>query len=540
MSKAISYQRFSAIHQGKGSTLDRQQQLIDQWFEHHPDIERSNLSATDKGKSAYKGDHLNHGLGLILEAIESGEIKSGDYILVEAIDRIGRLAPLKMVGLIQRIVEAGVVIVTLEDGAEYTEASLNNGMGALFILVGKVQQAHEYSKNLSRRISGAYEKKRIDARQGKSIKLPSPFWLTTEGKLIPEKAEIVLTCIDMYLKGAGTRKILIDLVDQYPVLESIHPTTVVRWLRNRSLIGEWNNKGEHIPKVFDRLIDDATFYRIQKELKSRVKGMSPEESYDLSGLVKCGNCRGKYHFRRKKHSDYVIKYANCSTYLKRGKGHCDNNKTWPYEVLMMIFENSYWECLSDAAISQANSAVNQEIEVLKEQRAEVNAGIERLLDVLVMMPDQQNIKDKIAIQVERMDSLESEIRSLEDDAISGVGLDAEELNAICDTLDGDPVYRRGLLAKAGYSIKGCGDMMTVEAGPANELIYTLVKRSTKHNCYFVEEFTAAHSMFEMTADVVEDYPEQRIKMAISRDGVVYSCEADTWDEFEKRLADFKQ
>ena len=125
MPKAISYQRFSAIHQGKGSTLDRQQQLIDQWVDQHPDVERSNLSVTDKGKSAYKGDHLNHGLGLILAAIKSGEIKAGDYILVEAIDRIGRLQPTDMVELINGIVKAGVTIVTLEDKTEYTKASLN-------------------------------------------------------------------------------------------------------------------------------------------------------------------------------------------------------------------------------------------------------------------------------------------------------------------------------------------------------------------------------------------------------------------------------
>jgi len=531
MPKAISYQRFSAIHQGKGSTLDRQQQLIDQWVDQHPDVERSNLSVTDKGKSAYKGDHLNHGLGLILAAIKSGEIKAGDYILVEAIDRIGRLQPTDMVELINGIVKAGVTIVTLEDKTEYTKASLNDGMGALFILVGKVQQAHEYSKNLSRRISGAYEKKRRDARHGKPIKLTSPFWLTSEGKLIPEKAEIVRACIDMYLKGAGTRRILIDLVDQYPVLDSIHPTTVVRWLRNRSLIGEWTNGGDHIPDVFERLIDDPTFYRIQTELKSRTKGMSPEKTYDLTGLVKCSNCGGNYHFRRKNHSDYVITYANCSTYLKRGKGHCDNSKTWPYEVLMVIFNQSYYEHLSRFVLEEEKASGFVELEAKKGRLGEVNERINKLIELLLDMPDQNNIKDRLSLLNDEKVEVEGQILIFETELSSNVSLSDDDLEFIVagdqyQVLDDDPVYRRGVLARVGYSIEGYMDKVVVD-GLGD---YTLVKRSTKHKCYFVEKYSPECQELDAFTGELEDVPSWTTKMAINRDGVINAAIVDTWEE----------
>lgn len=530
MPKAISYTRFSAIHQGKGSTLDRQQKLIDQWFQQHSDVKKSNLSVTDRGKSAYKGEHLNHGLGMILAAIASGEIKSGDYILVEAIDRIGRLEPTDMVELINGIVKAGVTIVTLEDNTEYTKKTLNDGMGALFILVGKVQQAHEYSKTLSRRITNAYEKKRIDARKGVPVRLSSPFWLGSGGKLIPDKAEAVRSCIDLYLKGRGAHSILNDLVTVHPVLEPIHATTLKRWFLSRALIGEWQNKCDPIPSVFEPLVDEVTFYRLQKEVKSRIKGARPEKSYELSGLVKCSNCGGNYHFRRKHHADYVIQYANCSTYLKRGKRNCDNFKTWPYEVLMVLFEQSYRDCLYSVAMDNVNASINKEAGVLRERLSEVNGSIDRLLEILVSIPDQQNTKDKMFEFNEKKEVIEKEIRAVEQEGGEVLGLGVDELNAMYEKLDTDPIYRRGLLTQAGYSIDGRDQTMRVKVGPAGEIVYTLVKRSTKYKCYFVEEYFPAHSMLNDSTDEYDDFPAETVKMAINRDGVMSAGIVDTWDE----------
>lgn len=199
MPKAISYIRFSSSQQGRGSTTERQRELIANWFAGNPEVKQSNLSQQDLGVSAFKGDHLNHGLGKILAAIEANEITIGDFILVEAIDRIGRLEPFEMVELIQRIVASGVSIVTLEDGNVYSRNSLNNDMSSLYILIGKIQQAHQYSQTLSRRIKAAYERKRIKARKGERVKVITPFWLNKEGKIDPTNGVIVRKCIGLWL-----------------------------------------------------------------------------------------------------------------------------------------------------------------------------------------------------------------------------------------------------------------------------------------------------------------------------------------------------
>lgn len=72
--------------------------------------------------------------------------------------------------------------------------------------------------------------------------------------------------------------------------------------------------------------------------------------------------------------------------------------------------------------------------------------------------------------------------------------------------------------------------MRVKVGPAGEVVYTLVKRSTKYKCYFVEEYTPAHSILNDSTDEYDDFPAETVKMAINRDGIMCAAIVDTWDE----------
>ncbi len=119
------------------------------------DVELSGEAFEDLGLSGFKGNHLDHAFGRLLIAIERKKIVSGDYILIEAVDRMGRLEPMDMLVLLQKIVKAGVNIVTLDDNTEYNVDSLNGGL--LQLLIGKFQQANQYSKNLSRRAGREHE-----------------------------------------------------------------------------------------------------------------------------------------------------------------------------------------------------------------------------------------------------------------------------------------------------------------------------------------------------------------------------------------------
>ncbi|SPW39388.1 recombinase [Escherichia coli] len=60
----------------------------------------------------------------MLARIESGEFPEGTILLVESIDRIGRLEHLETEALMNRILGNGLEIHTLQDGLIYTKDAL--------------------------------------------------------------------------------------------------------------------------------------------------------------------------------------------------------------------------------------------------------------------------------------------------------------------------------------------------------------------------------------------------------------------------------
>ncbi len=143
MNKAISYIRFSSSIQKQGTSLKRQTDMVNEWLLANPKVNLSPLQYKDLGRSGFHGDHLKHQFGQMLQAIEAGLITDGDFILVEAIDRIGRLPTLQALNIISSICMKGVKIITLEDGNEYSEKAIADNAGIIYYLIGKIDKAHQ-------------------------------------------------------------------------------------------------------------------------------------------------------------------------------------------------------------------------------------------------------------------------------------------------------------------------------------------------------------------------------------------------------------
>ncbi|MEQ5819958.1 recombinase family protein [Halomonas sp. SCS19] len=497
MPQAISYIRFSSAQQGAGSTTERQQAMVSEWLNRHPDVHLSALSQQDLGRSGFSGDHLKHGLGRILDAIDVGKINAGDFILVEAIDRLGRLDAMDMVSLVNSIASKGVIIVTLEDQQTYSKEVIQSNSSLIYVLVGKAQQANEYSRNLSRRISASYESKRRKARAGQGIKKSTPFWLNTSGALIPERAEAIKSCISMYLDGHGPRNILQTLIPSHPVLKKTHPSTLKRWLKSRALIGEWENKGDPIKEVYEPLIDTNTFYKIQRSLNSRSLSMSPDQQYLLSGLVRCGSCRKRLYYRTRDYNGKKIIYANCSTYLRRGKLFCDNNTTWPYEALMNIFNVTFIEHLGRAAWDQTKSNLATELDTINGEINEIDTQIKFVLETgYSVLPDSQVVRDKLSTLAEQRKPLETRAHAIQAelsvDQVSNVktleamAVDGNEFISIALQ---DDTRLRTILSKTSYQIEMIGKVATIpiEFGSDKLHKFELTKRSQRHKCYIIKQ-----------------------------------------------------
>tara|TARA_R110001592_G_scaffold270153_1_gene536451 strand:- start:5222 stop:6889 length:1668 start_codon:yes stop_codon:yes gene_type:complete len=526
MPQAISYTRFSALHQGKGSTIERQRAKIDEWLAAHPEIRESKFSQNDTGKSGFTGDNLNHGLGKILEAIRGNYIRAGDYILVEAIDRISRLPMWEMFDILKQIMSAGVIIVTLEDNQEYSAENFNKNPSSIYFLIGKIQQAHDYSRLLSSRVLKGYENKRTQARSGKSVRRHTPFWLTSDGKLIHENAEMVKECIELYLSGRGPRKVIQELIGKYPELKSKHPSTLKRWFKNRALIGEWETKGETIPNVFERLIDTSTFYQLQGILRQRSKKMSPEQTYHLSGLVECEKCGSRYYFRRKKHNGNIIIYANCSKYLKRGIEFCDNNSTWPYEAFKYILDWGTPVALTANIYNQNIQNLSIKIDELKIQKQEKEEQIRKLTNALLEISDEQIIIDKLKSTKESKNKIETQIKQIEETILEeapshpSISDHVIELsNSQIDEIRKDPIRYREQLKKTNFRIKVYKKSLKVNSPPPDNPTVELVRRSTRHNCYVLKITTPAYEIFDEGTDEFDLVEPSFFYAAVDRAGV---------------------
>ncbi|MBV2131852.1 recombinase family protein [Pseudomonas sp. MAP12] len=491
MPQAISYTRFSSILQSKGSSKERQKELISNWLDNHPEYSLSPLSADDHGRSGYSGEHLKHGLGSILEAIKNNKIKSKDVILIEALDRLGRLETLEMLSLTTSIINSGVAIITLEDQNEYSQETTRNNANLLYILLGKIQQAHDYSDRLSKRIKAAYRSKLTKARAGQKIRIITPLWLNTDGSLREKESSAVLACIDLYLRGHGTRSILLTLMDAHPCLRTVHPSTLKRWFKNRALIGEWQGT-----QPFNPLIDKSTFYKLQNELARRSKNMSPEQTYDLSGIVVCEKCGSRYYYRRKLHNGNTIIYGNCSTYLKRGKPYCENNKTMPYEVLLFAFNQTYSNHLWMAAVADAISNTAEKVEALKSERIEISASIKNITTNLERFPEQPEFVERLEHLNQKRESLNKKILDLESgmtetsesysiiEFIEHLEKDSDQAMEIWgkrSTLLNDPTMLREALKRVDYKIKVDGAIIKEPNGSQFELI----RRSQSHKRYII-------------------------------------------------------
>ncbi|MGY3584565.1 DNA invertase Pin-like site-specific DNA recombinase [Bradyrhizobium sp. USDA 4341] len=149
--KAFSYIRMSTDLQLKGDSLRRQREASRKYAERHGLELVENVDLHDIGVSAYKGKHLASGaFGRFLEAVRERKIERGSYLLVESFDRMSRQEPIVALKPFMEIVEAGLVLVTLDDERVFRgKISFED----LIISIAKMSRANEESARKSDRLS---------------------------------------------------------------------------------------------------------------------------------------------------------------------------------------------------------------------------------------------------------------------------------------------------------------------------------------------------------------------------------------------------
>jgi DNA invertase Pin-like site-specific DNA recombinase len=292
--------------------LERQTEAARRWcVEHGHDLDES-LALADLGVSAYSGDNASRGaLAGFLAAIDAGRVPIGSVLLVESLDRLTRTAIPEAVGLLTSIVRAGVRVVSLIDGQEWNNTTINDTPSFLLSVL-LFARAHEESATKSKRVSAAFQRKRNAKLPVVSV-MHGPGWVQPRSDrqgwdLDPEKVLLVNRIFELAASGLGGVAIArranqegwpLPWRNRANTTGVWEHTAISRLLRDRRAIGEWQPKrmiagesitdGEPVENYYPSAISNELWLKVQTALQGRdgprrLRGIKADI---FSGLLFC-------------------------------------------------------------------------------------------------------------------------------------------------------------------------------------------------------------------------------------------------------------
>lgn len=339
---AIAYVRWSSTVQGGDDkdSYDRQTSPLEFFTSSTgvPVVE----TIIDPGQSAFTGENSKKGkLKGILDRIESGEIRKGDFLVVESIDRITRMRVLDGVALIQDgILKKGVKLYTTTDNKTYSYEDPDKDFENLLMISLIAKRANEESEIKSKRRRSAWNKAKTKATDGVPFNAHNPPYglrYDPEGNCfeIVEDEAIEIKKIFEGLKYEGVSN----------TLKKVNLTSKRKWSRktvhlmltSRYPIGTlMSQKRDGKKKVFERYIENyypaiLSHKEFQDALQAmKLRGKVKDYGRNTEGYlnifkhcVKCAVCGQSLMFE-KSINQKGIKYGYFHCYTRKETlSHCD-------------------------------------------------------------------------------------------------------------------------------------------------------------------------------------------------------------------------
>ncbi|MDA9529802.1 resolvase [Bradyrhizobium sp. CCBAU 25338] len=362
----------------KGDSLRRQREASRKYAERHGLELVEDDRWHDIGVSAYSGKNIASGrFGEFLEAVRAGEIERGSYLLLESFDRMSRQEPMVALKPFMEIVEAGLILVTLDDERVFTgKISFED----LIISIAKMSRANEESARKSDRLSQAWKAKRAVIGQKKlTARCPSWLRLTPDRmgfEVVEDHAAVVRRIFDEAASGLGTftivRRLNEENVPTFTGKGGWQNSTVNKILSSAAAIGTFQPNrmeggkrtpdGDPILNYFPRIVTQSVFEAAQRgRLERKTK---PESGRKGSGgpkgknftnlfskLAVCDYCGKPMHYQNKGTPPKGQSYLVCSNAL-RNVG-CEMTGRWRYDQLESTFL-SFVEQLDLASLVQSS------------------------------------------------------------------------------------------------------------------------------------------------------------------------------------------
>lgn len=388
--KAYSYVRCSTTEQLKGDSIRRQNRLAEDYCnKHNLELDKT-LSFKDLGVSAFKSDNLISGnLGILINCIETGIIKQGEYILIENFDRASRAHILDSFGLFTRLLNLGVFIVTLADERIYSREN-SSDIGAILFSIITMVRANEESLTKSKRLKASWENRRNLAKTETILTRKNPAWLRLiDNQLVvmQDRAEIIKLIFKLTIDGYGQHMIVKHLNEngiesfgdgerKARKSEGWQSSYICKLQHDGKVLGHYTPGimidgkrvlQEPIPNYYPQIIDNHTWDNAQLALKSRMcRGGKPGGTINiLQGLLKCG-CGGPLvRINKGKRSPGVKLYCDRS---RRALSNC---KGW------LKYDDVELNVLSAIKELDIQSIINQDLTISQSLRSDLNILVNR-------------------------------------------------------------------------------------------------------------------------------------------------------------------
>lgn len=419
MTIAYSYIRFSTAAQQEGDSLNRQIAASRDWCKQRG-IELSDKTYRDLGVSAYR-DKKRVDLAAMLQAVELGTIKAGDYIILENLDRLSRQGIDKTQEIIKSILRHGVNIVSLQDGLELDSSSVNDLVSVIRIALS-ADLAHKESVKKSERVSAAKQAQREQAKQGKAINKRLPYWLerNDDGYQFNDGVEAVRLMIQLRTDGLGFHKIAMALnASEFKPRWADHwsDTTIRNILSSPALYGRYQFRdGDGVDDYYPALVSYAEFKAFQSMFTASAGGQ--EHHNHLFGLVRCGACGGamsKKVSKRKVAGEW--KHYKGWICTKTLSGACAQKSPMMDLDTLVIKAVKHLKVSDSKKVSREANQLDQEIDTKKARLDEITQALvsgNGSVSVLSAAASavERELKDLLAQRKDSVRTSQSEIQTL--------------------------------------------------------------------------------------------------------------------------------
>jgi DNA invertase Pin-like site-specific DNA recombinase len=358
----------------------------------------------DIGVSAFRGVNAREGaLGQFLEAVRSGAVKPGSYLIVESLDRLSREQVLTAQSLFLSIIQAGINLVTLMDGKVYRAGTTD--LADLITSLVIMSRAHEESLTKSRRISAAWKNKRKEAAQTPMTKW-CPAWLALSPDRsgyvpIPERVEIVRQIFRDTAEGIGMYSIASRLnkagTATFGGPNGWHQSYIAKILANRAVLGEFQPHarldgkrvpdGQPVEGYYPAIVEEDLFFQAHLG-KSQRRGTAGRKGTGFanlfSGIARCAYCQAPVLFENKGTGRKGGTYLICDN-ARRHRG-CPSVR-WRYRdfeatCLAFVEELDIESIINERSQSEKRREMDDELSALRGELSSVTDMMEKTFAVL--------------------------------------------------------------------------------------------------------------------------------------------------------------